>query len=731
MFHRFNVYCYYGWFCAINGKALKVKFSDSVDTEKAEITVKKGIVNVNVADVKFAEDKKSAEIELSTKLTKGEYTVCVAGLTEEDLTGSVAVENEVASKIELVGTTAANGSGTATIGYKVLNQYGEDITKAAPTITWTASNGTAGGNATTGVVTLIGTYKAGEVVTLTGIISSLGVVVSEKVTIGEVATVGEVEFKGIYHADDKELYTDSDYTQFALLLEAKDQYGNKLAVTDINNATLITSSDESVLKLSTAGVTANNGADSDELGITFVAPSTPKEGTATIRIISKTTGQIFSYDVTVKKAATVDTITLSQPAVVVAAGEKVEIPFAAVDQYGKEVTKFADLDGVVTLSNTGSANPADFAFRNDYVNKKAVLEFTAPSTEGSYILMAVTPSGKTSQITVEVKEAATPAVISKVKDVKTSLSVGATTDVTVKNFVVLDQYGREVKLNSTFFTNYKITLEASDGTADKVTGFADITAATSTGSSVTLTGAAKGAEKVKATIFKTSDSTAIVGSEIEFNITVIESDAVADYEVADIPTLYDDSNTDYAVELDVYGVKSGGSKVAIPSTQYTVISNLTGVTENGGKLHANGVSIPAGKTEVTGTITIIVDGADGPVTITKDITVTNIAPKVVKISNITAGDITFKNGVASGSATDINVTNLLATFVYEDQYGVEVTKTPNVTFTNLVDANDDNSLIITDNGTTSAAITGVEAGDTFNMTIVVDGLTKTIKVVAE
>lgn len=711
---------------------MKVNFNNTVDTEKAEITVKKGIVNVNVADVKFAEDNKSAEIELSTKLTKGEYTISVAGLTEEDLTGSVAVENEVASKIELVGTTAASSSGTATIGYKVLNQYGEDITKAAPAITWTASNGTASGNATTGVVTLAGTYKAGEVVTLTGIISSLGVVVSEKVTIGEVATVEEVEFKGIYHADDKELYTDSDYTQFALLLEAKDQYGNKLAVTDINNATLITSSDESVLKLNGAGVTANNGADSDELGITFVAPSTPKEGTATIRIISKTTGQIFSYDVTVKKAATVDTITLSQPAVVVAAGEKVEIPFAAVDQYGKEVTKFADLDGVVTLSNTGSANPADFAFRNDYVNKKAVLEFTAPNSEGSYILMAVTPSGKTSQITVEVKEAATPAVISKVKDVKTSLSVGATTDVTVKNFVVLDQYGREVKLNDTFFTNYKITLEASDGTADKVTGFADITAATSTGSSVTLTGAAKGAEKVKATIFKTSDSTAIVGSEIEFNITVIESDAVADYEVADIPTLYNGSNTDYAVELDVYGVKSGGSKVAIPSTQYTVISNLTGVTESAGKLHANGViSFPTGKTEVTGTITIIVDGADGPVTITKDITVTNVAPKVVKISNITAGDITFKNGVASGLATDINAASLLATFVYEDQYGVEVTKTPNVTFTNLVDDNDDNSLTITGNGTTSAEITGVEAGDTFNMTIVVDGLTKTIKVVAE
>lgn len=711
---------------------MKVNFNNTVDTEKAEITVKKGIVNVNVADVKFAEDNKSAEIELSTKLTKGEYTISVAGLTEEDLTGSVAVENEVASKIELVGTTAASSSGTATIGYKVLNQYGEDITKAAPAITWTASNGTASGNATTGVVTLAGTYKAGEVVTLTGIISSLGVVVSEKVTIGEVATVEEVEFKGIYHADDKELYTDSDYTQFALLLEAKDQYGNKLAVTDINNATLITSSDESVLKLNGAGVTANNGADSDELGITFVAPSTPKEGTATIRIISKTTGQIFSYDVTVKKAATVDTITLSQPAVVVAAGEKVEIPFAAVDQYGKEVTKFADLDGVVTLSNTGSANPADFAFRNDYVNKKAVLEFTAPNSEGSYILMAVTPSGKTSQITVEVKEAATPAVISKVKDVKTSLSVGATTDVAAKNFVVLDQYGREVKLDATFFTTHKIVLAASDGTADKVTGFADITAATSVGSSVTLTGAAKGAEKVKATIFKTSDSTAIAGSEIEFNITVIESDAVADYEVADIPALFDSSNAAYAIDLDVYGIKADGSKVAIPSTQYTVISNLTGVTESAGKLHANGVNFGT-KDEVTGTITVIVDGVEGPVTITKDITVTNVAPKVVEITNKTASPITVSSGVASGSASNITAANILATFEYEDQYGVKSTPASAViTFTNLVDADDDGTLAISGtNGTTSVDITGVEAGDSFNMTIVVDGLTKTIKVVAE
>ncbi|UZJ79581.1 hypothetical protein [Fictibacillus sp. KU28468] len=63
-------------------------------------------MKANVAKVTISDDKKSATVELTSKFTKGDYTVTVAQGTNPALTGSVTVEDEKVTKIEILFTSA-------------------------------------------------------------------------------------------------------------------------------------------------------------------------------------------------------------------------------------------------------------------------------------------------------------------------------------------------------------------------------------------------------------------------------------------------------------------------------------------------------------------------------------------------------------------------------------------------------------------------------------------------
>ena len=87
---------------AVTTKSLKVKFSKAVDTATAKFEVKKGSIKVNTSAITWNADKTEATVELAGKLTAGEYTVNVTGLTETALTASTTVENE---KVEVVNNS--------------------------------------------------------------------------------------------------------------------------------------------------------------------------------------------------------------------------------------------------------------------------------------------------------------------------------------------------------------------------------------------------------------------------------------------------------------------------------------------------------------------------------------------------------------------------------------------------------------------------------------------------
>ncbi|NMR89239.1 hypothetical protein HKB06_26205, partial [Vibrio parahaemolyticus] len=134
-------------------RKITVTFNQPVDKTKAVITVNRGPVAVNTESIVFADDAKSAVITTVTNLIKGDYTVKVSGLTDEALTATFSAEDVKVSKIELLSDKAPlkDLSGKeATVLYRVLNQYGEEMT--GQTITWSASPAQVTAN--NGVLTL-------------------------------------------------------------------------------------------------------------------------------------------------------------------------------------------------------------------------------------------------------------------------------------------------------------------------------------------------------------------------------------------------------------------------------------------------------------------------------------------------------------------------------------------------------------------------------------------------
>ncbi|MDD9272303.1 hypothetical protein ACFPES_35580, partial [Paenibacillus sp. GCM10023248] len=120
---------------ATGAQQVTVTFNKPVDTEKAQLTLKKGTAEV-ATTVKFADDKKSAVLTLSdVKVSKGEYTVTVSGLdaaTVEKTSATFTGEDEVLKSIDFVnaGDTLAYADKTI-VKVKASNQYGENATTNA------------------------------------------------------------------------------------------------------------------------------------------------------------------------------------------------------------------------------------------------------------------------------------------------------------------------------------------------------------------------------------------------------------------------------------------------------------------------------------------------------------------------------------------------------------------------------------------------------------------------
>ncbi|GAJ39301.1 S-layer homology domain-containing protein [Saccharococcus caldoxylosilyticus] len=751
---------------AINAKTLEVKFNKAVDDTKAKFEVKRGNITANVSKITWNKDKTAAQIELASKLFAGDYTVNVTGLADQVLTGTVKVENEKVAKIEIASDLAVlTGTSSVSVGYKVYNQYGEDIT-AKTTITATSSSGSASADAAKGIVNITGLTnpKAGDKLSLTLVHGETATATSKVLTVSDASKVSEVTIEGLYNADKKELSEDTRDADFYLLINAKDQYGNELKASDLNASSVVVNSSNPLVAKATASDFKEITVDGKKRIALKLDTSTATAGKTTVSIISLASAKVAQYEVEVKEGAKVDNFVLSQPELAVAK-EKVVLPFEAYDKQGNKVDKYELLNAVRVTSTAGSVAFVKDAKAN---TTNLVLDLTSVTNPTKVTVTAITPTQKVVNLVVDVKEAAKPVYIAGVKDVTTNVEVGQKFELGLSNIVVKDQYEREFKLTDKVGTGagqYQIKAMIPSNTVLDFVSSQDTIDANA--DKIVLKGQAKGTETVTLTLLDNAGNP-IAGSEFSFTSRVAAADEYVSYEVKAIDPLYDDSKVDinaasdtdsYVRDVVVYGVLANGQKVVLPSSAYTVTSSTKGIeviqpnTSHGYQLNVQAaetsgtgtslVQYAKDATEAKGTAVITIN-ANGK-QLTQEFTITQAKPQVASVKfdkNL------VDNGVAnvadsSGNISAANLFALVTGATVEDQYGETVTINPAngaITFADTTTAS--SSILVTDytsvgtanhtiigNGTASVAISGADNGETFKATFNFGGYQVPVKVV--
>jgi len=717
----------------------------AVYAEDAKVEIKRGSTVVETKEVKFSDDKTAIQIALGTKMPAGEYTLTLSGASEKAVSTTFTVEEEKVAKIELLSEQAAVAMDfdSVSIGFKVTNQYGDDISKTA-NINWNVSKGYVTVDGTSLIIknsngtSNVGKYMIGEKLTISGIESTkYQTTLNQVVTVGEFSKVDKVEFKGLYNADKKELNTDSDFSTFFVLFDAFDQYGNKLSKTQLSTSLFVTSTNPSIVDVQTVNdatygqlpsIFEKQGANYDSLAIALKAPATSGikfDGKATINFIGKMSGKQFGFDVEVKKASTVEKFTLQNPTEAVAVGETVKIPYVAYDQNGTEITSYDALNSLVNV--TGAVK------KKDPVTKNLVIEYTAPATETmAFISSFVQGTASTSSINFQVQKEAKPAQVVGVGSA-INLGVNATKTLNKDNIKINDQYGRSMSLKDAIAKGYKLQLTNNNNT---IVGN-DVSEIIAEGGSITLTGKAKGYANLELALVETATGKVVTNSAYSFNANVVDKAAISEYKLTLAETIANKTAVaatyadKYEVAVKVTGVKADGSEVALAKSEYDVITTNSGLTYNPttGKLTANLAETAFGDNDtVKAAVIVNVNSADEPTELKQEVTISKVASEA---KEITIGD---KDGIVTSvtgnvltvaNTTSVNVNDLVAVLKVKDQYGVELPANAAQLTTSITNLS---------NGVTASGkeVSGLKSGSEFTVRYyTANGASVAVKVVVE
>lgn len=438
---------------------------------------------------------------------------------------------------------------------------------------------------------------------------------SDSVEIVMPSNLDSVDFLGVYDMNLKKLgsvssaklgttaynWTGSN-KGYALLFTAKDQYGIGRDVTAITSTEFSSVSTYPVFlstkSWSTATTLDTVIVDEKEYAVLPLLPgSIPANGgTATVQIISSSTGTKSSYDVVADAAGAVKTFTLSSPSGYVVDGEKIEIPFSAVDQYGTTVTSydaFVKNDGTKKVNVSSSYGTLDFVKQADG-SAKLVLDLTgcsnatATQDQPAYLTSVVQSNGNYSSASISAKNAAYPV---EVKGLKASSDISTTVAVNAKEFSIaasdieiLDQYGRSMsksdvnKFLGTAAGKYNIYAKQDTaknvlemGNATGTTGAAIVSVSAITGKIYFSPAGEDGSEKITFGIALNSVGTKD-SSEKAITFSTAKQSEFVSYEMKALDKMYyvvsgnaisETTNAAYAVTPTVYGVKADGSKVVL------------------------------------------------------------------------------------------------------------------------------------------------------------------------
>ena len=671
-------------------------------SETPAITVKKGAVTVSLATkdgVVLSSDGKTIVLTTNSAITADKYTITVGENTVE-FTGVPSVVDSIAVLSDKFVLTAAptnpasiTAGATATAAYQVKNQYGEDITKS---VSVSSGNTAVAANAANGTLTYTVpsgvTNKVGDSIPVV-LYDTTGKSASAVLTLSNASAVAEVSFAGVYNKDNKTLTEDTNLSSdlFYVLIEAKDQYGKSIAAdgarTDIvlNSAAGLTGTSVST---TFKKITVNG---KDYLGAQITG--TPKAGTATVVAIATSTGKSATTSYDVANGAKVDTFSVSAPELVVS-GEEVTFEYSATDTYGNAVTDATVLSHMTQI-------PTGFAFTKGK-DGKAVLTYrkAASATDSIVPALFVTNTNKTANITFTVKAQAKATAITNVKDAAISALNVTGNVITIKpeNIVVEDQYGRAMKAAD---VAKEIKATSNAAAADQI--FDVTTGSTTASNNTNLVFTVKDQKNAGSETF-TLALKDVANSEYTVTLSTVDQKNIKSYEISDIASVYTNGTAEtsdtYAKALTVNGVLADGSKVVVPSTEYSVLTSSNMVYAKG-KIKAVDGLAGSGKAlekvnDATEKVTVIINTTAEE--LTKDVKISKATPVVAsaKLDGVDKIEVTDAATLANiVHAGKIKVT---------DQYGVETTYTSTTNRLSLTDV-DTAKFTLTKNGTQEASAT--------------------------
>lgn len=328
--------------------------------------------------VKLNEAKNEAVLEGdTTQIPVGKYTLSYNNSDPVEF----EVVKAVVKSIEIIPTgkaimgkpeTGTNIVKKAYAYYKVMNQFGEDITKSplASRIQISGSDGAT--MASKGKIEFTSTSVNGYQLNLSQISVAVvdietGVNANAILTAGEASKVWETEYKGLFDLAKRkfvENISESDkLSNFAILIGAKDQYGNSLvheyskgqiqvnllSITGVNT-------DSSKAKIVTVG-------DDDYYAFTLKGTKNQPDETAdragevSVQSIVINNGKMDNHKFNVVAGTKVDTLNVRMGALGVYEGQDNWLEFTALDAAGKEITSW---DSLKALNNsTNMPNYAD------------------------------------------------------------------------------------------------------------------------------------------------------------------------------------------------------------------------------------------------------------------------------------------------------------------------------------------------------------------------------------
>ena len=691
---------------AVGAKKLNVQFNQAVDTDKVKLTVKKGASNVAVSSVAFSEDKKTATIELNNKLTEGTYTVSVAGLTEKALNAEVKTAKETLKTVKLLSSNAIVVDGGIQFGYQALNQYGEDITSTSLDTVKAVVAGTTP-TVNNGIVNITGTYKADDKVVVTLIDGTTGVSANQTLTVISKAVTSELVINSIYNKDGKTLTQDTASEDFYLLVDVKDQYGNVVSSPDIKDFTVVAPGGVSV----DGNFTTVTVDKEKKTALKLKVDEKVTAGDHKLIIVANASGASANYTVSLEEGTYIQSVSLGAPtADIVASGDEVTLPIEVKDNKGNVVTDVKELKSNVKVDGL-----TDAAFK--LVDGATVVTGTIATTDNKEgnVVVSATSNNKLGFDTkvIRVKDKAAPAAVIGLKEgVSTSIYANQSVTLKASDFVVQDQYGRDIKV-----ADENLTVAYTNANETHNVTFADLTL---------TAGATKGTESLTFGLKDVKDST----TDVTF--TVVDRSEFVSYEVADLTKMYAGekaSDTQYDQTVKVYGVTAAGKKVLLPASEYTVYENSAFLEVDGNVLDATDADATKAN-ELTADVTVTINATGEE--IVKTVAISDAAPTVEKVELIEGG-----KSVTSKEFADVKFTSsaLQENVVITDNYGVTSTNgsiaskvIDRLNISNVKEANKENPTSIKYNGTATAEISGLEEGDTFDATITVSGVSLKVAV---